>query len=140
MSGVDLDRGCTIRIHPSGFRVIMYKDAPGEYLGERGEPMTEAIAAQAGFDVDALGRERAKKKRLDEYRAKVEQEFADGQEELEALTAMSPEGLQVKHIGKGKYGILDEAGNRVTKNPLTKAEAEALIRDMSGGADHGSSS
>lgn len=139
--GIDRDRGCTIRFHPSGFRVAMYKDAPGEYLDERGEPLSEKIAEQAGYDVHSLARERAKKRRLEQYKARVEEEFATEQEDVETLLSVPESGLEVKHIGKGKYAIMDDAGNRLTKKPLTKAEAETLINDLkTGGQQDGTSS
>lgn len=137
---INRNRGCTIRFHPSGFRVIMYKDAPGEYLDERGGPMTEKVAEQAGFDVKSLRRERMKRKRMDEYKAKVEAEFATEQEDVETLLSVPESGLTVKHVGKGKYAIVDDAGTRLTQKPLGKAEAEVLIndlRDQSGGQDDG---
>lgn len=140
MAGVDLNRGCTIRIHPHGFRVIMYKDAPGKYLSEAGDPLSSKLAGEAGFDVETLERERRKQERMAEYQAKVEAEFATEQENIETLLSAPTEGLHVKHIGKGKYAILDGEGERLTKNPLTKGEAEVLIKDLqSGGSDHGTS-
>jgi hypothetical protein len=53
MKGMDLDRGVTQKTHPNGTLIGMYKDAPGVYYSESGEPATEADAEQAGFDVRA---------------------------------------------------------------------------------------
>lgn len=139
---INRNRGCTIRFHPSGFRVIMYKDTPGEYINERGEPMAEKLAEQAGFDVKMLRKERMKRQRMAEYKAKVEAEFATEQEDVETLLSAPESGLTVKHVGKGKYAIVDDEGVRLTKKPLTKAEAEVLINDLkdqTGGDDHGPS-
>jgi len=116
----------------------MYKDAPGEYVDERGEGMLEKLAEQAGFDSVALRKEKMKRARLVEYQAKVEAEFATEQEDVESLLSVPDAGLAVKHIGKGKYAIIDEVGVRLTKKPLTKEEAETLINDLkAGGQDNG---
>jgi hypothetical protein len=141
MQGIDRDRGCTIRFHPSGFRVIMYDDAPGEYLSEKGDPMPESVAAKAGFDIEGLAKERRKLQRLAEYKAKVEEEFATEESDVEALLSVPGSGLEVKHIGAGKYAIMDEDGQRLTQKPLTRQEAETLINDLkAGGSDDGEAS
>lgn len=136
--GIDRNRGCTIRFHPSGFRVVMYKDAPGVYFNERGEPANERLAAQAGFDVPVLRKAKLKQERMAQYKAKVEEEFATEQDEVENLLSAPEEGLAVKHIGKGKYAIVDADGERLTQKPLTKAEAQTLMDDLkAGGQDDG---
>lgn len=140
MGRIDRNRGCTIRLHPSGFRVVMYQDAPGEYVDERGTEVTERVAEQAGYDVATLRRERLKRARLAEKRAEVEREFSTEQEDVEKLLSAPQQGLAVKHVGKGKYAIIGEDGQRMTKKPLTKAEAETLMEDLrkAGGQDDGS--
>lgn len=140
MGRINRNRGCSIRFHPSGFRVIMYKDAPGEYMDERGASLSEKLAGEAGFDVATLRKERVKRQRMAEAQARIEQEFATEQDDVEALLSVPESGLTVKHIGKGKYAIMDEEGNRLTKKPLTKAEAQTLMDDLkSGGQDDGTS-
>jgi hypothetical protein len=143
MSAIDRNRGCIIRFHPSGFRVVMYVDAPGEYFSESGNPMSEKLAGEAGFEVKELEHQRRKNARLAQYKAQVEEEFATQQEEVEAVLSAEAGTLQVKHIGGGKYAILDESGTRLTTKPLSKAEAETLIADFKiaeGGSYHGASS
>lgn len=138
MTNIDRGRGCTIRFHGSGFRVVMYKDAPGVYYDERGGEVSEKIAAQAGFDVEALRREKLKRRRLAEYQAQVEAEFSTEQEDTERLLSVPSEGLQVKHVGGGRYAILGDDGERLTQKPLSKEEAQILIDDLkSGGQDDG---
>lgn len=141
MSNINRSRGCTIKMHSSGFRVVMYKDDPGVYYDERGEEIADTFAKQAGFDVEDLGRQRRKKQRLAHYQAQVEEEFATDQEDTERLLSTNAAGLEVKHVGGGKYAILDGEGDRLTKKPLTKDEAQQLIEDMqNGGEDDGSTS
>lgn len=141
MGAIDRARGCSIRIHSAGFRVVMYKDAPGVFYDERGQKVSEAVAAQAGFDTETLGRERQKQERMAEFRKQVEAEFATEQEDTEKLLSMPSEGLHVKHIGGGKYAIMDDDGNRLTQKPLTKDEAHTLIEDLqNGGSNDGTTS
>lgn len=140
MANIDRNRGCTIKMHASGFRVVMYKDAPGHYYDERGEAVAERMAEQAGFDVEGLRRERIKKERLAAYQAQVEAEFATEEEDTERLLSQDAAGLRVKHIGGGKYAILDSEGSRLTQKPLTKDEAQTLLEDIAGGQEDGSSS
>lgn len=140
MEGINRDRGCTIRLHPAGFRVVMYKDDPGVYLSERAEPLSDKVAEAAGFDIAGLDRERRKRARLAEYKAQVEAEFATQEEDLERVMSVPTEGLHVKHIGGGKYAILNSEGTRVTQNPLTKEDAQELINDMTGGQEDGEAS
>lgn len=137
---IDRARGCTIRFHPAGFRIVMYKDTPGVYFNERGEPANEKLAGQAGFDVAVLRKEKLKRERMAQYQAKVEAEFATEQDDVENLLSAPEDGLTVKHIGKGKYAIFDADGERLTKKPLTKAESQNLMDDLKprGDEDDGS--
>lgn len=141
MAAIQRSRGCTIRFHPNGFRVFMYKDEPGKWFDERGEEVTDKVAQRAGFDVETLRRERAKREKLEQYRQRVEQEFESKEQDVARLLSARTEGLEVKHIGAGKYAIHDAEGVRLTQRALTKREAEELISDMQQeGANHGEAS
>src|SRR5690554_3858011 len=57
MSKIDLDRGVLIRKHETtGTTIYMYFDTPGVYLNAHGGKVSEALAKQAGFDVDLYGK------------------------------------------------------------------------------------
>jgi hypothetical protein len=133
MSGIQASRGCRIRFHPSGYRVVMYYDSPGQFFNESGKPVGEEVAAQAGYDVEELGRERKKRERIEELRRKAEAEFATVEQKVEKeLSASSTGGMVVKHVGGGKYAVFDSEGVRLTKRGLTKEEAELLASDEGG--------
>lgn len=135
---IDRNRGCTIRTHPSGFRVVMYKDAPGEYFAENEEVLTPEIASEAGFDTESLTKAKRKKDRLAKARADIEKEFETAEEEIaNELSQKNTKGAYVKHIGAGKYGILDRKGEKLTTEPLTKDQAESLM-DMLAAEEKGS--
>lgn len=145
MGAISRSRGCTIRFHPQGFRVIMYKDTPGEYLDEQGRPLTAKLAKEAGFDTDTLGKEKAKQTKLDKARERIEKEFATEMEKVEKELSGGDGERTVKHIGNGMYAIMDVDGTRMTQDPLNKDQAHALLKDLnaagqgndSGGQDHG---
>lgn len=124
---LDLDRGVTKRRHPNGFVVAMYKDEPGVFVDIKGGQVTEAIAEQAGFDIETLSVQRRKNEKMAEAREKIESEFASQTEEMERILDARTDSYAVRHVGGGKYGIFDDAGNRLTEKPLTKAEAEGFV-------------
>lgn len=128
---IDRNRGCTIRIHPQGFRVVMYKDAPGEFFSEGGEPFPAEVASAAGFDTEGLGRERLKQQRLAEMKEQIEREYASREEDMaRVLSEESPTGLEVKHIGAGKYAVFNKNGERLTQEPMAKGQCQELLRQL----------
>lgn len=68
---LDRNRPMTVCEGPNGERVSMYKDEPGVYYGEDGQPLSEAVAERAGFDVRSLARER---QRREDERRRAEEE------------------------------------------------------------------
>lgn len=132
MSAIDLNRGVTIRLHRQGFRVCMYKDAPGLYFDSSGRELPAAVAAQAGFDVDTDAREARKRKAIDEARARIEREFAEKEQAVTDLLNASGDDTRfiVKHTGGGRYAIFDEAGTRLTEKAMSQEEAGALLKEL----------
>jgi len=131
---IDKDRGVTIRRHLTGIQVCMYKDAPGEFFDINGNPVGEELAAQAGFDTEALERERQKRERMAEAQKRIEQEYASESERVEqeinaGLQEEIP-GYSVQHVGGGRYGVVDASGNRITSKPMSKDEAEVFLKNL----------
>lgn len=133
MSKIDRNRGCVIRFHPKGMRVVMYYDAPGEYFDERGSPLNIEVAKAAGFDVERLARDRAKQDKLNEYKKRLDKEFQEQEDKL--AQAMSENSdLEVRHVGGGQYMIYSQDGDEpITKFAMNRAEAETLIEALDGG-------
>lgn len=135
---INLDHGYTIRLHPHGFRVCMLKSDPGLYYDGSGELVSDDIAKQAGFDVQAFAKERLKKARLAEARKKIEAEFAAEEERVAQEINREFEGdaggekprYEVKHGGAGRYYIFDAEGKKVTTKGMTRAEAEVMLKGM----------
>lgn len=130
---VDLNRGVTKRLHPSGFAVCMYKDQPGVYLDASGREVSDEIARSAGFDIDLLARAKAKADKMAEARAKIEAEFAEKEKLIEDEINADAKRYEVRHVAFGKYAIF-EGDEAVTKKSLTKDEAQALLKQMEAGS------
>lgn len=124
---LDLDRGVTKRKHPNGFVVAMYKDVPGQFMDVNGDPLDEELARQAGFDTETLSKERMKNEKMQEARQQIEKEFESQSEEIERLLDAKTEKYHVRHVGGGRYGIYDDAGNRLTQKPMTRDEADNFV-------------
>lgn len=127
----DRDKGMTIRFHPSGARVGMYKDTPGVYYDGKGERVNKDMAREAGFDVERLARERRKQKKIQKAKERIEaeEEQALRQAEEEAEREADDEDYEVYHAGGGKYAVRDAEGNRLC-DPTTKEEAEAAKQGL----------
>jgi hypothetical protein len=151
---VDLNRGVRQCQHPSGFFVSMYEDDPGLYFSEDGSPVDDAVAADAGFDVQRFRVLRERNRRVAEAKEKIEREMQgeleriDGEFEAgapphvehpdagsepdaagDAEESESPGGWKMKKYGRGagaRYDVIDAEG-RVVETGLTKEQAEALL-------------
>ena len=126
---IDADCGVTIRRHPSGIWLNMYKDEPGVFLNDYGEPVNNQLAAEAGFDV-------AKLKKLKERQERIAAAIADIDKEYEA----QPGAVVERHgdfamvtLGKNRYNILDVDGKVLNEAPLSRKEAERIITMMVAG-------
>lgn len=124
-SMIDLDRGVTIRTHPNGMRVHMYKDDPGLYLDVYGEPVQDSLAAEAGFDVKSDSKERKRKERMEEARRRIDEELKEALEEAE-------DEYYTKHAGRGRYHVIGPEG-QMTEIAVDKDEAERLVEEYSNG-------
>ena len=125
--GLDLNRGVTLRFHPTGIKIGTYDAAPGVYYLETGDLLEDArLAKEAGFDVERDLRTKLKNERLAKYKAELDAEM---QSEEDALaSAMSKRGnVDVRHIGGGQYAIFDKSGTRLTRVAMTKADVELLV-------------
>jgi hypothetical protein len=69
----------------------MCKTVPGVYFDASGNPISDELAASAGFDVQKDRRERAKTEAIEAQRKKIEAQFAD---DTEALKGMSDKDLE----------------------------------------------
>lgn len=127
---IDLNRGVSMRSHPSGFRVAMYKEEPGVFYDMNGEPVSDELAAKAGFDVETLRLERQKQEKLAEARKRIEEEYKTAEQDVERALDQQVENYEVRHVGSGRYAVFDQNGNRLTEKPMSKSEAEDFVESV----------
>lgn len=101
MAGVDLDRGCIQQMHPNGSLISMYRDAPGVYYGESGQPVRDDVAEAAGFDVKSLRIARRKGELLEEFKAKLDRDFAKAEERAGVAAIRAEEEAEAKAVAEG---------------------------------------
>lgn len=129
---IDYDRGVIINTHQAtGMDVFMYVDAPGKFLTAHGLPVADAIAKEAGFDIDYLGKERVKKERKQRAFAAIDAELADDKDAKTEIVA-EKNGYQLVSTGSGRHHVNDPDGNRLTSIPLSLDQAERLMLSMAG--------
>lgn len=127
MNRINLDRGVVKRIQPrSGMGIYMYKDQPGVYLTADASPVPDKLAAEAGFDVSRLAREKLRKERMAEVMKRLEAEFGDEPEKV----VFEKEGFKVASEGQGVYAVYSPDDNRLTDKPLTKKDAVSLVKQL----------
>lgn len=122
---MDVDRGIMQKITPGGVKVCMYIDEPGVYYTIKGEPVPEAVAARAGFQVDALRRQR---------------EFQQDQQKARtALTEALRANTMQKEAERGPYAlfmvgeglaVIYKDGEKLTETPAPYAAMLELFNDF----------
>lgn len=134
-AGIDHDRGAIIRFHSSGMRVVMYYDDPGRYWDERGAPLSNELAAQAGFAVEKLSKDREYNMRMAEAKRQIDAEFEAYGDRIARAVSAGSGNLSVQHLGNEKYAVFNGA-ERITPVDLTIEAAKDLLQGM-GGDDAG---
>lgn len=137
MGGIQRNRGCHIRNHRSGIRVIQYLDEPNSYYDGNGKPVTEEVAQQAGYNVDEDRRNKA----LLQKRRKFERDLVTGEatqdeRSIAELIQANESKIEIVPI-KGKqdrFALVDGEGRRITKVPATIEEAKLIYRQITGKA------
>lgn len=126
---IDLDRGVSIRVHGSGMRIYMYKDEPGVFYDPTGGRVKPELAAEAGFNVEELTRERKKLAALAAAKRRIDEEFATAEDDMRSILSVDT-GHEVRHLGFGNYAVFDASGRQLTKRAMTKAQATALLEGL----------
>ena len=125
---LDLNRGVTKRTGPGGMCVAMYKDKPGIFIDVNENPVSAALASQAGFDTEALLRERKRLAQLKAATDRVNAQFVEATDDIDRV--VNAEGHAIKHVGGGRYAIFDASEERLTNKPMTKDEAIEMLQAM----------
>lgn len=129
--------------------VIAFKDDPGNYFDERGQPVSNDLARAAGHDVETGARERRRRELKAESDKKIDKQLReedakiDAQIQQEAAKAAKNDGgeertqagtdMKAIHRGGGKWWVVNKAGEPLSEG-LTKEEATKFISDAAGEA------
>lgn len=129
---INYDDGVIINVHPgTGMDVFMYVDKPGAYLTAHGRDVPEAIAREAGFDVDRLSKEKLRRERKAQAGAIIDKELADDANTVEECVD-EQNGFRLVSIGLGRHNVKDPDGNILNTSPLPKESALRLFKAMTG--------
>lgn len=127
--GIDLNRGVRKQYaKESNIEVYMYKDDPGVFLDRSGEPLSEAIAADAGFDIESLKKKREKMEKMRSAIEQIEKEYGDGFDDYERG------GLKIVRAGENsdRFRIADKDGAPFSNKDFTYQGAKEIIDRMAG--------
>lgn len=128
---IDYNRGVLKKVHNKlGVDVYMYKDTPGVYLNAYGTEVSEALAAEAGFDIETLGRARLKRERMAQAMAAIEQELNPEVGAGERKLVEERGGFKIMDIGLGRHIVEDPDGNKLTAAPLPLETAKVLLERL----------
>jgi hypothetical protein len=131
---IDLDRGVMAMRQPltkGGVYVYMYLDEPGTYLNEHGHKVSEAFAADVGFNTAHWRKELTKRERLAEAKAKIEAELDMISEEIEN-TLKEVGGFRIIALANDMAQVKDPDGTVVNHMPIPVADAEVLLAALTG--------
>lgn len=153
---IDLELGCTMVIGQTT-RVFMYDALPGVYLSATGDEVSDEIAREAGFNLEADRRkaemklelaemtkalqakqasnEQAIRSRAQELGAPVPSPFAAAVSPVDLVTSKNSAGqprgtrdYSMEHIGGGLWNVKDVQTNELVAERLATAEAtEAML-------------
>lgn len=126
---IDYDRGIVKRMHPSGMAVCMYVDQPGQYYDINGDELSLQAAKGAGFAVERDALEAQKRKALEEFRRKLDEELAQQEATLDALASADAGSVEVRKHGK-HYALFNTKTGKALTGMMTKDQAEQMAASL----------
>jgi hypothetical protein len=132
---VNLNRGVTKRTHPKdGVQVCMYKDSPGLYMNIHGDELTDEFAAEAGFDIAALEKERQKQEKLAAAQLKVEKEYSAVEGEVVETAGIFE--IVCCNENNDQYDVREKGTKKFrNREHLKKEQAVNFAKSLKGGQD-----
>jgi hypothetical protein len=111
---------------PEAFRDLVMIVSAGESIGAK-KHNAELKAAEEAKEKQAPGTDEKLEDEIEQPANEIPDSDEDSpQQGNEPLTKTYAK----KHIGKGKYDVLDEAGKAMNKTPLTGTKAQQLIDEL----------
>lgn len=108
----------------SGARIFMYIDAPGEYLDQHARPVPEAMAKEAGFQVDRYRKQRI----FNKERAKFEDALKAQLQVSDQVEVYKEEGdLKILHYPETGVAYIEREGVRLNDTPIPLSTAVILF-------------
>lgn len=126
---INLDRGVTKRNTGGGIAVYMYKDEPGVFRSAFGNVISDDLAREAGFPVDALAQERRKRSQMAQAVKEIEAQYNEASRSAPKVI-MEREGWQLVSIGMGMHNVLTPDGSAVNPTPMAAEAAGRLLNAL----------
>ena len=129
---IDRSRAYLKKTTRRGAGIYQFEDEPGTYRNEHGDPVDDAEAGEAGFDVASGKRARRRRELEAEAKKQVDIQMLEADEAIEVkLAEEAGEAPPIPHIEKTgrKWSVIDAAGNE-TAGDLTKKEASDLLDEV----------
>lgn len=131
MSNIDRNRGCMIRHHRSGVRVVMYMDQPGVYYDENGHEVDEGLAKAVGYDVEANRNEGRKQQVRRRFEKLLDQQFSESADLVDRI-ADGDTNIKVTKTANGRFHIYNSDGDKLSKNDMSEEEAALFYEAVTG--------
>lgn len=134
---MDINRGLEIRKHPSTgaeiYMVIGNKELgvppePGVYYNINDLPVSEDMAAEAGFPVEQHRKAREKAAALAKASAVIEAQYAGVEAKNEVIAERR--GYKLLDIGMDRYAVLDPDGTNLTPKYISPAIAQHVFDQL----------
>ena len=114
----------------TGIEVYMYLDMPGIYYNSYELPVSDELAASAGFDILKFGKMKKRREQLAVAMDAIDAQL-DMQDYNEAHEVVIERGgFSVVSIGLGRHIIKDPEGGKLVDRPLTLEEAKAALEKL----------
>lgn len=123
---VDVDRGAMCCIHRSGMTVWMYLDDPGVYFDDHLALVPDAVAKEAGFNVERNRKLRIRNEELKRVRAVMDEKL-----QIDSTTQIMAESgrYRLEQYENGMARVVTDDGP-LFSTPMTFSIAEALFKSL----------
>ena len=135
--GLDYSRHPRFQRHKdNGFYVVAYDSSPGEYFDESGRPVSDEIAAEAGYNVAEDRVERDKRQRIAQARVDADMEanrrIAEIRAGNSALAAKDDFKVTAHRRQDGAYDAIDVKSNERLREGVNFEEIVEILAITNG--------